>query len=960
MGNKSSSERSKTTKESDMKNNQKVLEMAKLEINKTNFNDPKFLLNSEAFRHLSSAPTSTNLINSNISVPNIPISANSTLKTLNKTEIKSNILAKTPSNLEHCGSIKQNLLISTTNVHSQKVSYALNLPNEIPITTSLIPPALKNQIDKKLNTAPTASVNPSTCKKLLKFENEESALSPKLENLNIKSNLLDFKPIPKKDSLLNPSKTVNFSDIKLMPKKVSIPIPSNKAIAKKNKKRTKKFFSATKTMQVLSDNNKETMSSFYQIKKRYNSKTDFFKTFEYLISLEEKEESKEAKIFYKNESRIYFINENLFKNLIDYFSLLGYFKNVKIMNDLRNKINITEHQRRIAIFIDYNNKIGPKNIKNIAISDEKGNNLEFELFLVFSFNIFAFKENVPIDVKNFNISLKEIESFDKIKKAMLQYITYRCDPVVNSIFLGQITEAKLNFDLNVIDYSANGLFKLNDSQIKAIKNALNYRVSIIQGPPGTGKTQTISGIIYHIDKICRKSNDDFNYSYNHNKRPNCVDNLRFDKYFASSSKILICAASNSPVFDLRRKLTEKGMKVLHVIAKSKEDEYKNDPETLKYKFDKKVEKNDKFQKLIKNFESLKNKNDNQKADQIKDKIYLMEQNIKASIISEYNIICCTTRMLQNSFFKRISFDFAIVDEATQCLEPDIVLCLLKDVKHLVLVGDIHQLGPVIKSQTAKQLGFDVSTIERLQDLGVPLTFLDTQYRMQPFLSKFSSINFYKGQLKDGKLNPSQLKFPKNVKTHGFFYHIKSKEDKNLIGSSILNTIEAEAVINVIKFLRSKNIENKNIGVITFYGGQREYLRGLIMKNNFEDLEIMSVDESQGREKEYVILSCVRSNEHKKVGFLDEYRRLNVAMTRVKNGLVVCGNANTFVVSKLWSQLVYYFQVNNAIFTGDLSNMKMFRVNLKEVKPFVIKRADKYSNKTEDHLILYKDYIDIGE
>ena len=317
-------------------------------------------------------------------------------------------------------------------------------------------------------------------------------------------------------------------------------------------------------------------------------------------------------------------------------------------------------------------------------------------------------------------------------------------------------------------------------------------------------------------------------------------------------------------------------------------------------------------------------------------------NHEASIVKDHDVICCTTRVLQNNIFKEVSFDFVIVDEATQCLEPDIVLCLLKNAKHLILVGDIHQLGPVIKSQRARQLGLDGTTIERLQGLGVPLTFLDTQFRMQPFLSAFSNINFYENRIQNGKISSSPINFPSIVKTHGFFYHIKSREEKKSKNSSYFNSTEADAVIKVVRYLKTRNIQNKNIGIITFYGGQREYIRGLINKNRFENLEIMSVDESQGREKEYIIISCVRSNDYKSVGFLEEYRRLNVAMTRVKNGLIVLGNANNFVKSQLWCRLVSYFQTNNAIFSGELENLRPYRVRLQEYEPYCVRRTTLYS------------------
>ena len=691
----------------------------------------------------------------------------------------------------------------------------------------------------------------------------------------------------------------------------------------------------------------ENKTSPYQIKQKYTCKSEFYKIFKHLMELEEAEE---VKPFYENEKGLYFLNQLEYTNLKDYLSLFEDFTCVKKLKILEDKIEISDNQRRLALFSDYKFKMNTKELGKIVIENTKGDKLEAEIRTTLDFYLFIFDNDVPLDITSFNISY-QIQSFQRIKEGMKLYLDYEVDPVINSIFLGHRTKKKLDFKVEIKDYTAFDLFALNNSQIEAVKKALKYRVSIIQGPPGTGKTQTISSIVYHINNLCRPKiekdsescddydGDDPNYQihrlYNYNSP-------YIAKYFTKTSKILICAASNSPVFDIRRKLIDKGINALQILARSKENEYQNDLGTLKAQYNIKMIEDIKLNELREKLRYLNSSNSKSKEfTNLKKKIDGLERNIELSIVKNSDIICCTTRVLQNNIFNLTSFDFAIVDEATQCIEPDIVLCLLKDVKHLILVGDIHQLGPVIKSKTAKHLGFDMTTIERLQDLGVPFTLLDTQYRMQPFLSKFSNVNFYGGKLNDGILETCPLNFPKIVKSHGFFYHIKSKEEKKSKGSSFFNSIEAEAVINIVRYLRSRNIKNKNIGIITFYGGQREYLRGLIKKNRFEHLEIMSVDESQGREKEYIILSCVRSNDYKNVGFLDEYRRLNVAMTRVKYGLVVCGNANTFVKSELWCRLVSYFQVNNAIFSGDVFNLRPYRVRLKDYEPFSVKRTPIY-------------------
>ena len=853
------------------------------------------------------------------------------------TQTKSNISVSVPSSQVNAKTNPP----SSTQVKPQLIESKVNKPDSVPSTQanlkSNIPPTeFSAQVNKNFQNS-----NPSVSSSAPNVPARIPIPPPLIRTANVviilPQPILIIPPKPLPDPLffipMKPSLPIPINLIP--PKPVIVPVPNNPTPTA----------NPTPVPQTPDPG---------LVKQKYDSKSDFCKIFKYLIEIEEAEE---AKPFYENETGLVFTNRDEYLNLIEHLNSFDDTVGVSILMKLDNQLRISDNQRRVAIFPDHHLKINPNDLEFVVVQSTLGDIYEAEVQIMLDFCLFIFNNDVPLNVTSFNIGLQVKESFERIKEAMSLYLSFSVDPIINSIFLGHRSEARLNFNVEIKDYTAFGLFPLNNSQIKAVQNALKYKVSIIQGPPGTGKTQTISSIVYHIDNLCRPKvreqfyedyedynayYDDQNYRihqlYNYNS-PNIAE------YFTKTSKILICAASNSPVFDLRRKLIEKGIKAVQVLARSKEDEFQNDPGTLKYQSKKKLNEDSNLNTLKNKLTELKKKipNNPEEIHRIQKRINWLTWNIQDSIIKDHNIICCTTRVLQNSVFKETSFDFVIIDEATQCFETDIVLCLLKNVKHLILVGDIHQLGPVVKSQRARQLGFDVTTIERLQELGVPLTFLDTQFRMQPFLSAFSNINFYENRIKNGHINSSPIKFPNVVTTHGFFYHVKSLEEKRSKNSSFYNSVEAEAVMTIVRFLRSKNVENKNIGIITFYGGQREYLRGLIKKNRLENLEIMSVDESQGREKEYIVLSCVRSNAYKNVGFLEEYRRLNVAMTRVKNGLVVCGNANNFVKSELWSRLVSYFQVNNAIFTGELNCLRPFRVRLQENEPFSVGRRFLYSN-----------------
>src|SRR5271154_5982234 len=99
---------------------------------------------------------------------------------------------------------------------------------------------------------------------------------------------------------------------------------------------------------------------------------------------------------------------------------------------------------------------------------------------------------------------------------------------------------------------------------------------------------------------------------------------------------------------------------------------------------------------------------------------------------------------------------------------------------------------------------------------------------------------------------------------------------------------------VTKFFKA-GVQPGQIGIITPYEGQRSYIvstmqqNGSYRKDLYKEVEVASVDAFQGREKDYIVLSCVRSNEHQGIGFLNDPRRLNVALTRAKYGLVILGN-----------------------------------------------------------------------
>ena len=229
------------------------------------------------------------------------------------------------------------------------------------------------------------------------------------------------------------------------------------------------------------------------------------------------------------------------------------------------------------------------------------------------------------------------------------------------------------------------------------------------------------------------------------------------------------------------------------------------------------------------------------------------------------------------------------------------------------------------NKKAARAGLTQSLFERLVVLGNRPIRLQVQYRMHPCLSEFPSNMFYEGTLQNGVSAPERLRknvdFPWPIPyTPMFFYQNLGQEEISSSGTSFLNRfvlnyffIKAYTYITIIR-TEASNVEKivtkffksgvvpAQIGIVTPYEGQRSYIvnymqfNGSLKKDLYKEVEVASVDAFQGREKDYIILSCVRSNEHQGIGFLNDPRRLNVALTRAKYGVVILGNPK--VLSKV--------------------------------------------------------------
>ncbi|XP_031564537.1 regulator of nonsense transcripts 1-like [Actinia tenebrosa] len=445
-------------------------------------------------------------------------------------------------------------------------------------------------------------------------------------------------------------------------------------------------------------------------------------------------------------------------------------------------------------------------------------------------------------------------------------------------------------------FSAPGLPELNHSQVYAVKTVLQRPLSLIQGPPGTGKTVTSATIVYHLAK-------------------------------QNNGQVLVCAPSNIAVDQLTEKIHKTGLKVVRLCAKSREA---IDSPVAFLALHNQVRNNESVPELQK-LQQLKDELGELSATDEK-RYRSLKRNCERELLQNADVICTTCVGAGDPRLSKFRFRTVLIDESTQATEPECMVPVVLGCKQLILVGDHCQLGPVVMCKKAANAGLSQSLFERLVVLGIRPIRLQVQYRMHPVLSEFPSNLFYDGTLQNGVTIAERLQtgvdFPWPVPDKPmFFYATMGQEEIASSGTSYLNRTEAANVEKIVtRFLRA-GIKPEQIGVITPYEGQRAYLvqymqfSGSLHANLYMEVEVASVDAFQGREKDYIILSCVRSNEHQGIGFLNDPRRLNVALTRAKYGIILIGNPKILSKQPLWNHLLNYYKENKALVEGPLNNLK---------------------------------------
>lgn len=300
----------------------------------------------------------------------------------------------------------------------------------------------------------------------------------------------------------------------------------------------------------------------------------------------------------------------------------------------------------------------------------------------------------------------------------------------------------------------------------------------------------------------------------------------------------------------------------------------------------------------------------------------LERQVIQQILDNADILCATLTGLDSTLLGRRRFEWLVIDEACQTTEPTCWIPL-SVCERVLLAGDHCQLPPTVVSREAASEGFAVSLFERLMELhGEQVSRrLTVQYRMHEQIMSFSSQQFYESELiadasvrhhllhdlPDIELSEATFSPVAFVDTAGAGFDDELEPD----GESRRNPGEAELVRRKVQALRETGLAASDIAVIAPYAAQVRLLRDVI---DTERLEIDTVDGFQGREKEAVIISLVRSNSNGDIGFLADVRRMNVALTRARRKLIVVGDSATIGTHLFYQQMLDYFEQIGAYHT----------------------------------------------
>uniref|UniRef100_G1N2Q1 Senataxin n=1 Tax=Meleagris gallopavo TaxID=9103 RepID=G1N2Q1_MELGA len=504
--------------------------------------------------------------------------------------------------------------------------------------------------------------------------------------------------------------------------------------------------------------------------------------------------------------------------------------------------------------------------------------------------------------------------------------------------------------------SENATFSMseyNEDQKRAIETAYAMvkqhpglaKICLIHGPPGTGKSKTIVGLLSRVlsentrtektskknarmkqsrflvcapsnaavDELMKKIIIAFKEKCQNKQEPlgNCGDIklVRLGAERSINSEVRAFSLDKQVEHRMKRKPTDRDQDIQKKKAALDEKLDMLSRQRAMHRCEKRESQmlDDEIGRLSKERQQL--------ASQLKE-VRGHSQKVQTDIILESDIICCTLStsgggLLESAFWRQglDPFSCVIVDEAGQSCEVETLIPLIHRCNKLVLVGDPRQLPPTIKSIKAQEYGYGQSLMARLQRhledqvqnnllRRLPVVQLTVQYRMHPDICLFPSSYVYGRTLKTDKAteeNRCSSEWP--FQPYLVFDVGDGREERDK--DSFSNPQEVKLVLEIIRTIKEKrkDLGLRRIGIITPYSAQKKKIQeelDRVFKNNSPG-EVDTVDAFQGREKDCIIVTCVRANSSKgSIGFLASLQRLNVTITRARFSLFILGRLKTLM------------------------------------------------------------------
>ena len=460
---------------------------------------------------------------------------------------------------------------------------------------------------------------------------------------------------------------------------------------------------------------------------------------------------------------------------------------------------------------------------------------------------------------------------------------------LREIFLGEQQPERTKVP-KVIWFNRN----LNEYQQTAVKASLAAEdVALVHGPPGTGKTTVLVEIIR--------------------------------QHVARGERVLATAPSNIAVDNILEKLIGTGLRVTrlghpartleslrhgNLAAQIEEDPAYEEVQELDAYRERLIHRKSRFGRGINQLGYEERQLREREVGKLWRQARDLESEIARHIVAGANVVLATHAGISKRYVKG-DFDLVVLDEASQASEP-LSWVPLTIARKAIFAGDANQLPPTIYSKEAAEGGLTVTLFDRLKDLlpASAQTLLRVQYRMHDDIMRFPSQEFYEGKLIADEtvakhvaaelpgVTPSDLtsRPVTFVDTAGAGFD----EAWNDMLESRENKGEAELAVKLLYELLGSGLKAKDVAILTPYTAQAKLLKTMVREPG---LEIGSVDGFQGREKEAIILSLVRSSEAGQIGFLSDMRRLNVAITRARRCLIVVGDSATIGRHPVYARFV---------------------------------------------------------